>query len=155
MLTPDSLLGGADGPSLRDRRKQGPRFTRSPSEHGIYAAPSTVWHWERGHHVQKKTAHAAEQEREDVLIARRLWFDELAPGDVVIMDNLPAHKFGGYARLSRQPAQASSTCRPTHRTSILPRWLTPRSRRYCAKSPHASSRPLERHRRGHRSLPAK
>jgi transposase len=48
---------------------------------------------EARHHVQKKTAHAAEQEREDVLIARRLWFDgqlDLDPDKLVFIDETGA-----------------------------------------------------------------
>jgi hypothetical protein len=40
----------------------------------------------------------------------------LAPGDVVVMDNLGAHKVAGVARRSRRRAPACSTCRPTRPT---------------------------------------
>ncbi|RMH30711.1 MAG: IS630 family transposase [Planctomycetota bacterium] len=44
---------------------------------------------ETRHHVQKKTAHAAEQARMDVLIARQLWFEgqlDLDPDRLVFID---------------------------------------------------------------------
>jgi hypothetical protein len=47
---------------------------------------------------------------------------ELRPGDVVIMDNLPAHKAPGCGKPSRQPGQASNTSRPTAPTSIPSKW---------------------------------
>ena len=43
---------------------------------------------------------------------------ELRPGDIVIMDNLPAHKVHGVRRRSRPLARACATCRPTAPTSI-------------------------------------
>lgn len=48
--------------------------------------------------MKKKTAHAAEQDRPDILIRRHEWFDaqpDLRPGDIVIMDNLGSHKGPG------------------------------------------------------------
>jgi hypothetical protein len=68
---------------------------RLAGEHGIRAAPSTVWHFFRKRAItfKKKTAHAAEQEREDVLIARRLWFDgqlDLDPDRLVFIDETGA-----------------------------------------------------------------
>jgi len=61
-------------------------------------------------HAQKKTAHATERDRPDILKRREQWFDgpinrdafvayvrhvlvpELFPDDIVIMDNLSSHK---------------------------------------------------------------
>jgi hypothetical protein len=41
------------------------------------------------HHAQKKTAHAAEQDRPDILRRREAWFDgqlDLDPGRMVFID---------------------------------------------------------------------
>ena len=49
-------------------------------------------HW-RTHHVQKKTAHAAEQEREDVKARREAWFElqpDLDPTKLVFLDETGA-----------------------------------------------------------------
>ena len=59
-------------------------------------APSAIQDWlkTRGITFKKKTCHATEQAGEDVAAVREVWFDEPArprPGDIVIMDNLPAH----------------------------------------------------------------
>ena len=40
----------------------------------------------------------------------------LEPGDIVVMDNLPAHKVAAVRAPSDKPARKSSTCRPTRRT---------------------------------------
>ena len=42
----------------------------------------------------------------------------LQPGDIVIADNLGAHKVAGIQRPSRPPGPPSGTCHPTARTSI-------------------------------------
>lgn len=42
----------------------------------------------------------------------------LAEGDIVVMDNLPAHKVVGVRTAIEGAARACSTCRPTVRTSI-------------------------------------
>ena len=42
---------------------------------------------------------------------------ELTPADVVVMDNLPAHKVSVFVRRSRPQVRSCSTCRPTLRTS--------------------------------------
>ncbi|NKJ02371.1 helix-turn-helix domain-containing protein [Novosphingobium sp. SG707] len=45
------------------------------SEHGVVFAPSTIWRFLDRHSMTvKKTAHASEQERPDVLARRRAWF---------------------------------------------------------------------------------
>jgi hypothetical protein len=63
----------------------------------------------------------------------------LRPGDIVVMDNLPAHK-RAEALLSRRRAQGSSICHPTHPTSIQSRWPSPSSRLPSARPPPARSR---------------
>ena len=40
----------------------------------------------------------------------------LVPGDVVVLDNLAAHKVAGVRQAIARPAPRSSTCRPTART---------------------------------------
>ena len=85
---------------------------RLREEKGVAAGIGTLWRFFRGQdYTVKKTAHAAEQDREDVLARRESWFEgqldldpaklvpgragarpHSEPGDVVILDNLPAHK---------------------------------------------------------------
>ena len=60
----------------------------------------------------------------------------LAPGDVVVMDNLAAHKVAGVREaIQRRRRQRSSTCRPTAPTSTRSSRSSPSSRRCCAKPP--------------------
>ena len=108
-------------------------------EHGLRVSQSTVWRFFHRRGITfKKTAHASEQQRPDVLQRRRAWFEAqpaldpdrlvfvdalrlsgmtapmvldgamhgaaflayvekvlvptLEPGDIVVMDNLPAHR---------------------------------------------------------------
>ena len=73
-------------------------FTRSPSgwrastAFGRPAQRSGSFR-EAGHHVQKKTAHASEQQRDDVRAARQAWFDgqlDLDPEQLVFIDETGA-----------------------------------------------------------------
>jgi hypothetical protein len=57
----------------------------------------------------------------------------LAPGDVVVLDNLAAHKVEGVARPSPPPAPRSSICRPTRPISTRSSSSSPSSRRCSAK----------------------
>ena len=43
---------------------------------------------------------------------------DFKPGDVVVLDNLSAHKVPGYVKRSKPQAQSCFTCRPIRRTSI-------------------------------------
>ena len=55
--------------------------------HGLPVLP------EARHHLQKKTAHASEQQRPDVLARRQLWFDgqiDLAPEKLIFIDETGA-----------------------------------------------------------------
>lgn len=52
----------------------------------------------------------------------------LKPGDIVVMDNLPAHKPGRSATPSSRSAPSFVTCRPTPPTSTRSRWPSPSSR---------------------------
>jgi hypothetical protein len=62
----------------------------------------------------------------------------LRPSDIVVMDNLAAHKVAG-VRLLR-PAEPNSTiCRPTVPTSIRSKMPSPNSRRMCGSLPRAPS----------------
>ena len=56
------------------------------------------------------------------------------PGDVVIMDNLPAHKVAGSRLPSRPPAPGCACCRPTAPTSTRSRLAFASSRR-CSERP--------------------
>ena len=62
---------------------------------------------------------------------------QLAPtlqkGDIVILDNLPAHKSSAAQQAIReQGAWLSPSCRPTAPTSIPSKWPSPNSKRTCA-----------------------
>ena len=73
----------------------------------------------------------------------------LAPGDIVIMDNLASHKslplrkrgWPASVTPSSAPARPSSTCRPIRPISIPSNRPSPSSRRYCARPPHDPSPP--------------
>ncbi|WP_370468309.1 IS630 family transposase [Parvularcula maris] len=68
---------------------------RLEAERGVTVHLTTIWYWleRRGITGQKKTAHAAEQEREDVRLKRRFWFDaqaDLDPDRLVFIDETSA-----------------------------------------------------------------
>ena len=63
----------------------------------------------------------------------------LEPGDVVVMDSLPAHKVAGVRERSRRPARACSTSRPIRPTSTRSNPPSPRSRRCSERPPPAPS----------------
>src|SRR5262245_56266221 len=67
----------------------------------------------------------------------------LRPGDIVILDNLGAHKVAGVraAGPSRRAAPGCSTCRPIRQTSTRSSSSSPSSRRSCARPPPELSRP--------------
>jgi hypothetical protein len=57
------------------------------------------------HHVQKKTAHASEQQRDDVRAARQAWFDgqlDLDPAKLVFIDET-----GASTKMARLRGRAS------------------------------------------------
>jgi hypothetical protein len=60
---------------------------------------------------------------------------ELRPGDVVIMDNLPAHKVAGVRQAIETAGQASNTSRPTVPTSIPSKWPSQNSNPSCEPQP--------------------
>ena len=64
----------------------------------------------------------------------------LAPGDVLVLDNLAAHKVAGVAEAIRAVEQVSSICRRTRPTSTRLSSSFPSSRRSCAKRAHAPRR---------------
>ena len=63
----------------------------------------------------------------------------LRPGDIVVMDNLAAHKVAGVSRLLKPAAPSSVICRPTVPTSIRSKMPSPSSRRMCGSQPRAPS----------------
>jgi hypothetical protein len=63
---------------------------------------------------------------------------ELRPRDIVIMDNLPAHKVHGVRQAIEPPARACDTCRLTVPTSIPSKWPSPSSRPCCAPPQRAA-----------------
>jgi transposase len=64
---------------------------------------------------------------------------ELGPGEVVVMDNLPAHRVAGVRRPSRPEVRACFTCRPIRRISIRSNSPSPSSRHCFAPLPPAPS----------------
>ena len=56
----------------------------------------------------------------------------LQAGDIVILDNLPAHKSPAAEQAIRQQGAWLMFCRPTAPTSIRSKWPSPNSRRTCA-----------------------
>lgn len=61
----------------------------------------------------------------------------LAPGDIVVMDNLPAHKVAGCARSSASVVPNCSTCHPILQTSTRSNCSSPSSKRCCGRPPNA------------------
>jgi hypothetical protein len=61
----------------------------------------------------------------------------LRPGDIVVMDNLAAHKVVGVRQAIEAPDCA--ICRPTVPISIRSKTLLPSSRRTCESQPHEPS----------------
>jgi len=80
--------------------------------HGLQVVPSTIWYFlDRRGIAFKKTAHACEQERPEVLLAREAWFDDqldLDPGRLVFIDETVAStKMAG----TRGRARRGERCR--------------------------------------------
>ena len=65
----------------------------------------------------------------------------LKPGDIIVMDNLPAHKPPRSASRSRRRAPGSSTCRRIRPTSTRSKWPSPSSRPPFERRPPDQSRP--------------
>jgi hypothetical protein len=70
--------------------------------------------------------------------AFRVYVDEvLAPslsdGDIVVIDNLPAHKVEGVRTAIEARGAVSPICRPIRPISTPSRWHSPSSRRCCAR----------------------
>ncbi|WP_378941203.1 IS630 family transposase [Mesorhizobium sp. ANAO-SY3R2] len=68
---------------------------RLAGEHGVRVVPSTVWVFldRRGVTFKKKTAHASEQQRPDILRGRRAWFEgqlDLDPETLTFIDETAA-----------------------------------------------------------------
>ena len=61
----------------------------------------------------------------------------LQEGDLVVMDNLPAHK----GEASRPRAPSFSSCRPTRQTSAPSSWPSPGSKTPCGRPPSVPSTP--------------
>jgi hypothetical protein len=64
----------------------------------------------------------------------------LRPGDIVVMDNLPAHERAEIRIAIAAAGPRLLFCHRTRRTSIQSRWPSPRSRRLSARPPPARSR---------------
>jgi transposase len=90
------------------------------SVHGKSFAPSTVWRLLDRHRITfKKTAHASEQERPDVVAARQAWRaaqPDLDPGRLVFVDETGAST--KMARLYRRRCGYSGKAR-THLRGFL------------------------------------
>ena len=65
----------------------------------------------------------------------------LKPGDIVVMDNLAAHKRAEVGIAIEAAAPASSTCRPIRPTSIRSKWPSPSSRPPSERRLHGQSMP--------------
>ena len=63
----------------------------------------------------------------------------LEPGDIVVLDNLSAHRIGDVRAAIRAAGASSSCCRPIRPTSTRSRWPSPRSKPCSAKSPREPS----------------
>lgn len=66
------------------------------AERGVQTCPATVWYFfsKRGLTHKKKTGHATEQQRPDVLARRRVWFDrqiDLDPERLIFIDETGAN----------------------------------------------------------------
>lgn len=70
-----------------------------------------------------------------LVYVRNVLAPSLSQGDIVVIDNLPAHKVEGSAPRLKPAAQSCSICRPIRRTSIPSRWHSPNSKRCCARQP--------------------
>ena len=66
----------------------------------------------------------------------------LKRGDIVVMDNVPAHKVDGVREAIEGWTQCCAICHPIRQTSIRSRWPTVRSRRSYANVPNALKTPL-------------
>lgn len=64
----------------------------------------------------------------------------LTPGDIVVMDNLPAHKADGGGRLLKVPVAGYSTSHPIALTSIPSKRPSPSSRHFCEPEQNAPSK---------------
>jgi len=64
---------------------------------------------------------------------------ELRQGDIVIMDNLPAHKVHGVRQAIEAAGASLRSCRPTVLTSIQSKWPSPSSKPSCAPLPPGQS----------------
>ena len=75
------------------------------SEHGLRVSPSTVWRFFHRRGITfKKTAHASEQQRPDVLRRRRAWFEAqpaLDPDRLVFVDET-----GASTKMARRSGRA-------------------------------------------------
>ena len=65
----------------------------------------------------------------------------LTPGDIVIMDNLPAHKVAGVRETIEATGAGLSTCRPTRPTSTRSNNSSPSSKPCCERPPRDQSTP--------------
>ena len=65
----------------------------------------------------------------------------LVPGDIVVMDNLPAHKGERVRQIIETAGAECATCRPIRPTSTRSSRPSPNSKRICAKPRSARSTP--------------
>jgi len=59
----------------------------------------------------------------------------LSEGDIIVIDNLSAHKVEGVRAAIEARGAVLLACRPIRPISIPSRWRLPSSRRYCARPP--------------------
>jgi hypothetical protein len=81
------------------------------ADRGVRVGIGTLWRFFHDH-AQKKTAHATEQDRPDILKRRKAWFDgqlDLDPTRLVFIDETAAST--KMARLRNRRSQAHRHCR--------------------------------------------
>ena len=107
------------------RRRRGQRL-RCGVPHGHYKAITFVFGLRlRGVVAPKAYDHAMNAETFEAWLEHHL-LPTLEEGDIVVLDNLKAHKSPTVAEiLAKEKTARSNTCRPTARTSTPSRWRSP------------------------------
>ena len=94
-----------------------------------------------------------DQRRVFVAYVQQVLVPTLGVGDVVVMDNLKAHKVNGVREAIEAPAPASSICRRTRRTSTRSSWPSPSSRP-CSAAPQPEASTCSGNHRPRSSTPS-
>ena len=106
------------------RRRRGQRL-RCGVPHGHYKAITFVFGLRlRGVVAPKAYDHAMNAETFEAWLEHHL-LPTLEEGDIVVLDNLKAHKSPTVAEILARKTARSDTCRPTALTSTPSRWRSP------------------------------